>query len=54
MEQECFNTGPPVGDRDILRGLPDNFHTLLRQVNGCALFHGGLRLRGACKETAWL
>ena len=53
MEWECFYIGPPIDDWDILRLLPDNLHALLQQINGCTLFHGGLHLRGACREPAW-
>jgi hypothetical protein len=46
-------TGPPLDDEDLLARLPSNLAGLLRQLNGFIQFHGGLHVRGACREPAW-
>lgn len=46
-------TGPPLDDEDLLARLPAKLAGLLRQVNGFIQFHGGLHVRGACREPAW-
>jgi hypothetical protein len=45
--------GPPIEDAELLSGLPADLADLLRQVNGFILHHGGLHVRGACREPAW-
>jgi hypothetical protein len=45
--------GPPIDDREILAKLPDDLTGLLEQLNGFIQFHGGLHVRGACREPAW-
>lgn len=46
-------TGPPLDDGDLLDRLPANLAGLLRQINGFIQFHGGLHVRGACREPDW-
>jgi hypothetical protein len=46
-------TGPPLDDEDLLVRLPADLAGLLRQVNGFIQFHGGLHVRGACRQPAW-
>ncbi len=45
--------GPAVDDRDILTRLPASLASLLEQINGFVLLHGGLHLRGACHAPSW-
>lgn len=46
-------TGPPLDDEDLLVRLPNALAELLWQINGFIQFHGGLHVRGACREPAW-
>jgi hypothetical protein len=46
-------TGPASDDAELLDRLPEELADLLRQINGFIQFHGGLHLRGACKQPAW-
>jgi hypothetical protein len=46
-------TGPLLDDEELLARLPANLAGLLRQINGFIQFHGGLHVRGACREPAW-
>ncbi len=50
---EITFVGPPIDDAEILADLPVNLSELLQQVNGFIQFHGGLHVRGACREPAW-
>jgi hypothetical protein len=45
--------GPPIDDRELLAQLPANLARLSQQLNGFIQFHGGLHIRGACREPAW-
>jgi hypothetical protein len=45
--------GLPPDDGELLARLPPNLARLLQQVNGFIQFHGGLHVRGACREPAW-
>lgn len=45
--------GAPPGDGELLDRLPANLVELLRQVNGFVQYHGGLHVRGACREPEW-
>jgi hypothetical protein len=45
--------GPPIDDGEILVDLPVELTGMLRQVNGFIQYHGGLHVRGACREPAW-
>lgn len=45
--------GPPIDDEEILARCPPELADILRQVNGCVQFDGGLHLRGACRQPAW-
>jgi hypothetical protein len=45
--------GGDSDDADILSRLPASLSGLLRQINGFVQFHGGLHVRGACREPAW-
>ena len=45
--------GPNVDDRDILTRLPDSLADLIRKLNGFIQYHGGLHVRGACRNPAW-
>jgi len=46
-------TGPVIDDQDLLDQLPKALAGLLRHRNGFIQFHGGLHVRGACREPAW-
>lgn len=46
-------TGPPIDDVEILDRVPGELRALLEQANGYVAYHGGLHLRGACREPAW-
>jgi hypothetical protein len=46
-------TGPPLDDEELLARLPANLAGLLGQINGFLQFHGGLHVRGACREPTW-
>jgi len=46
-------TGSRIDDEELLVRLPSNLAGLLRQVNGFIQFHGGLHVRGACREPTW-
>lgn len=52
LEHVTF-TGPPLDDGDLLARLPANLAGLLLQINGFIQFHGGLHIRGVCREPAW-
>jgi hypothetical protein len=52
LEHVTF-VGPPMDDADILARLPPDFAGLLQQLNGFVQFHGGLHVRGACREPDW-
>ncbi|HJT77983.1 MAG TPA: hypothetical protein VJ739_12340, partial [Gemmataceae bacterium] len=52
LQQVSF-TGPRLDDEGSLDRLPPDLAGLLRQINGFILFHGGLHVRGACREPAW-
>ena len=45
--------GPPLARHEWLARLPAELAELLREMNGCGLFAGGLHIRGLCKEPAW-
>ena len=45
--------GPPIDDVEIMGRLTGELRDLLKQVNGYVAYHGGLHLRGACREPAW-
>lgn len=45
--------GPPLDDAELLTRLPANLAELLEQVNGFIQFHGGLHVRGVCREPPW-
>jgi hypothetical protein len=45
--------GPPLDDGEILAKIPANLAGLLQQVNGFIQFHGGLHVRGACRQPSW-
>src|SRR4051812_37693754 len=45
--------GPPIDDEAILERLPAPYVALLRSVNGYVAYHGGLHVRGACREPTW-
>lgn len=51
--QHVTFTGPPLDDGEVLDRLPANLVKLLRQINGFIQFHGGLHVRGACREPDW-
>jgi hypothetical protein len=46
-------TGAPLDDEDLLVRLPADLAGLLRQINGFIQFHGGLHVRGACRQPTW-
>jgi hypothetical protein len=46
-------TGPPIDDEFVLTRLPTGLADVLRQMNGFIQFHGGLHVRGACREPGW-
>jgi hypothetical protein len=46
-------TGPPLDDPALLARLPADLAELLREENGFIDFHGGLHVRGICREPAW-
>jgi hypothetical protein len=46
-------TGPAIDDPDLLEQLPKGLADLLRQTNGFIQYHGGLHVRGICKEPTW-
>jgi hypothetical protein len=45
--------GPPIDDSEILDLLPESYARLLRAMNGYVAYHGGLHVRGACREPLW-
>ena len=45
--------GPPIDDHEILAKIPANLAGLLQQLNGFIQFHGGLHVRGACRQPSW-
>ncbi|MDD5260258.1 MAG: hypothetical protein PHD76_00255 [Methylacidiphilales bacterium] len=45
--------GPEITDSEILALLPRELAELLSQINGFVQFHGGLHVRGACREPLW-
>jgi hypothetical protein len=45
--------GPPLDDEETLEALPEDFITLLKQINGFVLFEGGFHVRGACISPEW-
>lgn len=45
--------GPEIDDEEILAELPNNLASLISQVNGFILYHGGFHLFGACKSPIW-
>jgi hypothetical protein len=45
--------GPTVDDPEVLLRTPPEIRALLSGANGFILFHGGLHVRGACREPAW-
>jgi hypothetical protein len=45
--------GPPINDSEILEALPPELFNLLRRANGYVAYHGGLHVRGACREPEW-
>jgi hypothetical protein len=45
--------GPPIDDGEILAEMPANLADLLQQLNGFIQFHGGLHVRGACRQPSW-
>jgi len=45
--------GPPIDDGEILAKVPGDLAGLLRQLNGFIQFHGGLHVRGACRQPSW-
>ena len=45
--------GPPIDDGEILAKIPANLAGLLQQLNGFIQFHGGLHVRGACRQPSW-
>jgi hypothetical protein len=45
--------GPPIDDPEILDLLPEPYARLLRGMNGYVAYHGGLHVRGACREPQW-
>src|SRR5271166_4833360 len=45
--------GPAIDDRAILAKLPRALTELLEQTNGFIQFHGGLHVRGACRQPDW-
>jgi hypothetical protein len=45
--------GPPLDDGEILAQIPANLAGLLQQLNGFIQFHGGLHIRGACRQPFW-
>ncbi|MCG8010055.1 MAG: hypothetical protein N0C81_20725 [Candidatus Thiodiazotropha lotti] len=47
-------TGPEFDESSkIIKALPDNLVSLLKQINGFVQFGGGLHLRGVCNEPEW-
>jgi hypothetical protein len=52
LNQVTF-TGPLLDDEDVIARLPADVAQMLRQINGFIQFHGGLHVRGACREPAW-
>jgi hypothetical protein len=45
--------GPPIDDEEIVAKIPTNLAGLLQQLNGFIQFHGGLHVRGACRQPGW-
>ena len=45
--------GPGVDDLETLECVPPALRGLLSQINGFIQFHGGLHVRGACREPHW-
>ena len=45
--------GPPIDDGEILGKIPAGLAGLLQQLNGFIQFHGGLHVRGACRQPSW-
>ena len=45
--------GQAADDQEILLRTPAVIRSLLAKANGFILFHGGLHVRGACKEPSW-
>lgn len=52
LEHISFS-GPAIDDPALLDQLPKSLANLLEQTNGFIQYHGGLHVRGACKEPAW-
>ncbi|MFN3402549.1 MAG: SMI1/KNR4 family protein [Cytophagaceae bacterium] len=40
-------------DEDMLKKMPAEYQTFLKQANGLIAFKGGLHLRGCCNEPLW-
>lgn len=45
--------GPSLAQHEWLARVPAELAQLLREMNGCGMFAGGLHIRGLCKEPAW-
>jgi hypothetical protein len=45
--------GPGIDDRGTLQALPADLRALLESRNGFIAHHGGLHVRGACREPRW-
>jgi hypothetical protein len=45
--------GPAIDDRGTLLALPADLRALLESRNGFIAHHGGLHVRGACREPRW-
>jgi hypothetical protein len=42
-----------MDDAEIVERLPTPYRDLLARANGYVAFHGGLHVRGACREPEW-
>lgn len=42
-----------MGNDPLLAELPEDYRTLLQQINGFITFGGGLHVRGVCAEPLW-
>lgn len=45
--------GPEITDHEILADIPQEYRSLLHEMNGCVIFNGGLHIRGAVESPDW-
>jgi hypothetical protein len=53
LELSITYQGPELAPHPLLAELPEDYRTLLQQVNGFITFSGGLHVRGLCDEPLW-